>query len=83
MIEDRDGLKAELELLKMRIEGKIRKIVFTQKKLPFERLSKGRRMKELVIMALGALDKGDDLKVNEYIRELKNMGIKIYETNNL
>lgn len=77
MIENKEALRAELEFLKLRIEGKIRNIVFTQKKLPFERLSKGRRLKELVIMALAALDKGDELKVNDYIRELREKGVDV------
>jgi len=50
MIENKDDLRTELELLKLRIEEKIRKIVFTLKKLPFERLSKGRSLKELVMI---------------------------------
>jgi hypothetical protein len=77
MIKDKGALKSELEDLKLRIETKIRKITLTHQKLPFERLSKGRKLKELVIMTLDALNKGDDLKVNEYIRELREREIKI------
>jgi hypothetical protein len=77
MIENKEELRAELELLKIRIEGKIQNIVFTHKKLPFDRLSKGRRLKELVIMALTALYNDDQLKLDEYIRELREKGIKI------
>lgn len=77
MIEDKEVLKSELEGLKLRIEAKVRNITLTHQKLPFERLSKGRKLKELVIMALDALAKGDDLKVNEYIRELRKMKIKL------
>ena len=77
MIENKEELRAKLELLKLRIEGKIQNIVFTHKKLPFDRLSKGRRLKELVIMALAALYNDDQLKLDEYIRELREKGIKI------
>lgn len=75
MIEDKEALKSELESLKLRIEAKIRHIVFTHRNLPFDRLSKGRKLKELMIMALDALTKGDDLKLNKYIGELVNRGI--------
>jgi hypothetical protein len=77
VIENKEELRAKLELLKLRIEGKIQNIVFTHKKLPFDRLSKGRRLKELVIMALAALYNDDQLKLDEYIRELREKGIKI------
>ena len=77
MIENKEQLRVGLELLKIRIEEKIRNIVFSNKRLPFERLSKGRRMKELVIMALASLKNDDQLKLNECIRELRDMGIKI------
>lgn len=77
MISNKDVLRIELELLKFRIEEKIRNIVFTNNRLPFERLSKGRRLKELVIVAIDALNKDDQLKLNECIKELKNKGIVI------
>ncbi|GHB44280.1 hypothetical protein [Mongoliitalea lutea] len=70
-------LKEELEALKIRIENKIRTLVFTQKKLPFERLAKGRQLKELVIMAIKAIDDGDQKALNEYIEELKSRSIEI------
>lgn len=77
MISNNEDLRTDLELLKVRIEEKIRKIVFTNKRLPFDRLSKGRRLKELVIIALTALKNDDQLKLKESIKELKDNGFKI------
>ncbi|TVP48898.1 MAG: hypothetical protein EA341_10155 [Mongoliibacter sp.] len=66
-----------MEDIRKRIESKIQRIVFTHQKLPFERLSKGRRLKELVIITIKTLDDGGENAVNKYIIELKKTKIQI------
>ena len=73
---DKKRLRNELENLKYRISYKITHLVFTHKKLPFERLSKGRQLKEVVIMAINEIDHKNDEKLNKYMVELINRGLK-------
>ncbi|MGY6545046.1 hypothetical protein [Arthrospiribacter ruber] len=53
----------------------------THRKLPFERLSKGRQLKELVTMAINAIDQGNEKQLNEYLNELMNHGLKFSKFN--
>ena len=76
---DNKKLRVELEDLKSRISSKITHLVLTHKKLPFERLSKGRQLKELVIMAINEIDHKDGEKLNKYMVELIKQGLKFSE----
>lgn len=70
------ALRSELEKMKFRISTKITHIAMTHRKLPFERLSKGRQLKELVTMAINAIDQGNEKLLNKYMNELINRGLK-------
>lgn len=70
-------LRAELVRLEERIRMKIRRIGLTNQKLPYERLAKGRQLKELCLAAISYLDKGNEIKLQECLRELKNKKLKI------
>ena len=63
--------------LEERIQMKIRRIGLTHQKLPYERLAKGRRLKELCLMAIDELDQGKIDKLEAALRELRNAGIAI------
>lgn len=76
---DKEILRKELEDIRSRISAKITHIAMTHKKLPFERLSKGRRLKELVTMAINAIDQEKEEELNEYMIELINRGVKFSE----
>ncbi|WP_288370294.1 hypothetical protein [uncultured Algoriphagus sp.] len=70
-------LREELEVLEERIRMKIRRIGLTNQKLPYERLSKGRQLKELCLAAISYLDAGEEIKLQECLRSLREKGIKI------
>ncbi|PRY90549.1 hypothetical protein [Mongoliibacter ruber] len=74
---NKEALRKELVEIRDRISAKITNIVFTNQKLPFDRLSNGRQLKELVIISINAIDQGKDKELNDYIRELKKRGIQI------
>ena len=74
---EEERLRAELVQLEERIRMKIRKIGLTHQKLPYERLAKGRRLKELCLMAIDELDQGNIDKLEAALRELRNAGIVI------
>lgn len=80
-INNTEALRIELEKTKVRISTKINHIVMTHRKLPFERLSKGRQLKELVTMAINAIDQGNEKQLNEYLNELMNHGLKFSKFN--
>jgi hypothetical protein len=76
------ALRQELVDLEARIHRKIRDIVCTHRHLPFDRLTKGRLLREHVSQTIKYLDQGNESKLSEYIGELVNRGVKIknYET---
>ena len=74
---EEERLRAELVQLEERIRMKIRRIGLTHQKLPYERLAKGRRLKELCLMAIDELDQGKSDKLEASLRELRNAGISI------
>ena len=74
---EEERLRAELVQLEERIRMKIRRIGLTHQKLPYERLAKGRRLKELCLMAIDELDRGKSDKLEAALRELRNAGIVI------
>lgn len=76
---DKEKLREELEDIKSRISANITHIAMTHRKLPFERLSKGRQLKELVTIAINAFDQGKDEQLNELMIELINRGLKFSE----
>ena len=70
-------LRQELVELEERINRKIRRIGLTHQKLPYERLAKGRRLKELVLLAIGFLEEGRKVDLDLCLRELMKLGIEI------
>ncbi|SEG35865.1 hypothetical protein [Algoriphagus boritolerans] len=75
--EERAALRAELVVLEARIRAKILKITWTNQKLPYDRLAKGRRLKELVLLAIRFLDEGRMVDLGLCVRELPNAVIKL------
>jgi hypothetical protein len=74
---EEECLREELVTLEERIRIKIRRICLTNLKLPYERLSAGRRLKELCLLAISSLDKGDEITLGACLRELREKGISI------
>lgn len=74
---NKEDLKNHLIDLEARIQAKIRHICLTNRKLPFERLSKGRQLKETVRQTIKYLDEGNHERVAEYIENLGSRGVKI------
>lgn len=74
---EEERLREELVTLEGRIRRKIRRICVTNLKLPYERLAAGRRLKELCLLAISALDDGDSIKLAECLRELRERGMPI------
>lgn len=74
---NKEDLKNYLIDLETRIQAKIRHICLTNRKLPFERLSKGRQLKETVRQTIKYLDEGKYKKVAEYIENLSSRGVQI------
>lgn len=73
--EERAALRAELVEIEARIRAKIHKIMLTHQKLPFERMAKGRRLKENCLAAISYLDKGNDDQLQQFIQDLERSGI--------
>lgn len=71
------ALRAELVELDERIRLKIRKITWTHQKLPYDRLAKGRVLKETVLTAIELLDKGDDRQLAIALDRLEALGIEL------
>lgn len=74
---EEEQLRAELVILDERIRMKIRRIMLTHQKLPYERLSAGRQLKETCLSAISYLDQGNELKLQECLRSLREKGVKI------
>ncbi|WP_439473852.1 hypothetical protein [Algoriphagus formosus] len=74
---EEEQLRAELVKLEERIRMKIRKIGLTNQKLPYERLAKGRQLKELCLAAISYLDDGKEIKLQECLRALREKGLEI------
>jgi hypothetical protein len=75
--DERVTLRMELVALEARIRKKIMRITWTHQKLPYERLAKGRRLKEVCLEPISLLDAGNDGKLQEYLYELRKSGVKI------
>ncbi len=75
--EERTVLRKELVVLEERIRAKILKITLTHRKLPYDRLAKGRNLKECCLFAIEYLDAGNDDKLQDFLLELRKSGIKI------
>ncbi len=74
---EEERLRAELVELEERIRMKIRKITWTHQKLPYDRLAKGRVLKETVLTAIELLDKGDDRQLAIALDRLEALGIEL------
>lgn len=74
---DEGALRAELVVLEERIRLKIRKITYTHKQLPYDRLMKGRELKELCLSAIAYIDAGNWPKLYESVSELEKRGLII------
>ena len=75
--QSRDDLRRELVALEERINDKIRKITWTNQKLPYDRLAKGRMLKETVLLAIDFLDKGENAKLNLVLDRIESLGVKL------
>jgi hypothetical protein len=75
--ESKNDLRAELVDLEERINDKIRKITWTNQKLPYDRLAKGRLIKETVLHAIDCLDKGENTKLNLVLDRIEELGVKL------
>jgi hypothetical protein len=69
--EEREKQRVELIVLEERILAKILKITWTHQKLPYDRLAKGKRLKECCLSAIAYLDLGNDEKLQDFLRELR------------
>lgn len=74
---EEEKLRGELVILEERIRIKIRRICATHLKLPYERLAAGRHLKELCLLVISYLDQGDDIKLQDCLRSLRERGINI------
>ncbi len=77
LTDEESALRAELHQLVERINLKIRKITWTHQKLPYERLTKGRGLKEIALAAITYLDQGVEYKLRNCIHSLEQEGITI------
>lgn len=77
LTEEEEQLRANLVKLEERIRMKIRKIMLTHQKLPYERLSAGRQLKETCLLAISYLDQGNQIGLNECLRYIREKGVKI------
>lgn len=75
--KSKQEIREELVILEERIRLKIRNITVTHQQLPYDRLRKGRRLKELCLLAISYLDEGNEMKMQECLHELRTSGIKI------
>ncbi|SIT13426.1 hypothetical protein [Belliella pelovolcani] len=74
---NKERLRAELSTLESRIQAKIIHLCLSNKKLPFERLSKGRQLKDSIRQTIQYLDQGEFEKVELYLKELSSQGLII------
>lgn len=77
LTEKEQLLRAELVELEERIRLKIRHITYTNQKLPFARLAKGRVLKETVLQAITFLDKVDNWQLDIVLERIETLGIKL------
>ncbi len=64
-----------MEHQRERVKAKIRKIVITHQDLPYDRLSKGREIRDLLTLGIKQIDEGDNHGLTKTIRELKKLRI--------
>ncbi len=74
---EEERLREEFVTLEERIRMKIRRICATNLKLPYERLSAGRHLKELCLLAIASIDNGDEITLAACMWELREKGINI------
>lgn len=72
-----EALRQELVELEERVRMKIRKITVTHQKLPYERLARGREIKETVLLAIQFLDKGDGYNLDIALDRIESLGISL------
>jgi hypothetical protein len=72
-----ERLREELVILEEHIRLKIRRICATNLKLPYGRLAAGRQLKDLCLLAISSIDKGDEIKLAACLRELREKGMPI------
>ena len=58
-----------------RVKAKIRRIVITSESIPHERLSKGREIRDLLILGIKQLDEGDAVGLDRTVKELEELGV--------
>ncbi|WP_087940201.1 hypothetical protein [Algoriphagus faecimaris] len=75
--EEKERLRVELVELERRINAKIKMICETHQKLPYDRLAAGRDLKETYMLAISYFDKGNQTGLNEFLRYLREKGIKV------
>lgn len=75
--EQTKELREELVILEERIRMKIRRLCVENKQLPYERLNAGRQLKEMCLLAIEYLDKGQIVNVGLCIRDLEKKGLKV------
>lgn len=72
-----EALRQELVELEERVRMKIRRITVTHQKLPYERLARGREIKETVLLAIQFLDKGDGYNLDIALDRIESLGISL------
>ncbi len=68
-------LKQRMERQLDRVKAKIRRIVITNQDLPHDRLSKGREIRDLLILGIKQIDEVDEEGLTKTIRELEELRI--------
>lgn len=71
-----DSLRSELVELRARIDIKLKKL-YLMRKLPYERLAKGRQLSILVDITIAHLDKAENVDLQVCLAELKKRGVKL------
>jgi hypothetical protein len=71
-----ESLRSELVELKGRIDAKLKKLYYV-KKLPYERLAKGRSLATLVDIAIKHLDKYELNELEVCLKDLVKKGVKL------
>lgn len=83
LTSEEEQLRAELVELEERIRIKIRKITWTHQKLPFDRLAKGRKLREACISAISYLEVGDEENLRAFLSLLTESGITLKSWNGI
>lgn len=71
-----NSIREKLEEYSLRINRKIQALTL-ERKLPYERLSNGIQLKDLVVLTIKYLDDGNEKLFKECILELNKKGIKV------